>query len=97
MNRKGFTLLEMIIVMGVIVVLFLLTMPNITTTTDVIDEKGCKAQLKVVDSAILQYRLKYDKKPNNISELVNAEFLSENQTKCNNNNAITIIDGQAHE
>ncbi len=97
MMKKGFTLLEMIIVMGVIVVLFLLTMPNITKTTEVIDEKGCKAQLKVVDAAILQYRLKFEAVPTDIGQIVSAGFLSENQTKCNNNQAIRIVSGQAHE
>lgn len=97
MSRKGFTLLEMIIVMGAIVVLFLLTVPNITNTVDVIDKKGCNAQLKVVDAAILQYRLKFDTVPTNISQLVSEGFLSEAQTSCNNNNAIRIVNGQAQE
>lgn len=97
MNKNGFTLLEMVIVMSVIVVLFLLTMPNITKTTELIHEKGCDAQLKVVDSAILQYRLKFDKVPMSVGELVTAGFLSERQSKCNHNTPIKIINGQAHE
>ncbi len=97
MNQKGFTLLEMVIVMGAIVVLFLLMMPNITQTTQVIDDKGCAAQVKVVDAAILQYRLKYDKVPTSIQELISAKFLSERQSQCNNHKTIKITNGQAHE
>ncbi len=97
MKRYGFTLLEMVIVMGAIVVLFLLTMPNITNTMNVIDDKGCDAQIKVVDAAILQYRLKNDRLPTSIQDLVNQKFLSQKQTKCNNNKPIKISNGQAHE
>lgn len=97
MNKKGFTLLEMVIVMGAIVVLFLLTIPNITKTTDVIDSAGCDAQIKVVDAAILQYRIKNDKRPSDMNDLIAEGFLSENQAKCNNNNPIKIVNGQASE
>lgn len=96
-NKKGFTLLEMVIVMGAIVVLFLLTMPNISNTMDVIDSKGCDAQIKVVDAAILQYRLKFDKIPNSTQELISANFLSERQARCSNNKVIRINNGQAYE
>ncbi len=97
MNKKGFTLLEMVIVMSAIVVLFLLTIPNITKTSDVIDEAGCDAQIKVVDAAILQYRLKHDKYPGDIEQLVAEGFLSKNQTTCNNNKPIRIVNNQASE
>lgn len=95
--KKGFTLLEMIIVMAAIVVLFLLTMPNITNTMNVINDKGCDAQLKVIDSAILQYQLKFDAKPTSIEALVQEGFIGKKQTKCNNNKTIKIINGQASE
>ena len=55
--KKGFTLLEMIIVVTIVSILFLLTVPNIQKVIGVVDDKGCEAQIKVVDSAILEYRL----------------------------------------
>ena len=58
--RKGFTLLEMTIVVMIISVLFLLTVPNIQKTLKIVNSKGCKALEKVADSAIIQYKREYD-------------------------------------
>ncbi|QIK70154.1 prepilin-type N-terminal cleavage/methylation domain-containing protein [Erysipelothrix sp. HDW6C] len=93
--KKGFTLMEMILVMAVIVVLFLLTMPNIQKTLNVVNDKGCDAQLKVVDAAILQWQLKNDAIPNSISQLVSEQLITERQTQCSDGTAIGISNGQA--
>ena len=93
--RKGFTLLEMILVMSAIVGVFLLTIPNIAKTLTVVNEKSCDAQLKIIDAAILQYRLKYDINPNSIQALVEEGFLSNRQIKCSNGKEIFISNGQA--
>jgi competence protein ComGC len=50
LNQKGFTLLEMIIVVTIISILFLLTVPNIQKVLGIVDKKGCDALVKVVDS-----------------------------------------------
>lgn len=94
--KKGFTLLEMIIVVTIISILFLLTVPNIQKVIKVVDEKGCDAQIKVVDSAILEYRLETGNNPGSINELISAGYLSSDQAKCNNNAAISISNGQAY-
>ncbi|MDI9517779.1 MAG: competence type IV pilus major pilin ComGC [Erysipelotrichaceae bacterium] len=93
--KKGFTLLEMIIVVSVLSILFLLAVPNIQKVIKIVDSKGCNALVKVVDSAILQYKLDYDEYPSSISDLVNVGLLSEDQTHCSNGNSIGIYDGQA--
>lgn len=95
MMKKGFTLLEMVIVMAGVVALFLLTVPNITKTMDVVNDSSCDAQLKIVDAAILQYKIKNDALPSSTSQLVNEGFLTQPQLKCKNNDAITISNGQA--
>ena len=64
MKQKGFTLLEMIVVVMIIAVLFLLTIPNISGVIGVVDDKACDALTRVVDSAAVQYRLKYGQLPN---------------------------------
>ncbi len=93
--KKGFTLIEMVLVMAVIVVLFLLTMPNIQSTMSVINNKGCDAQLKIVDSAILQWQLKNDSVPTSIHQLVSDSFITERQSFCSDGTAIKVINGQA--
>ena len=93
--KKGFTLIEMVLVMSVIVIIFLLTLPNIQKTMGVVNAKGCDAQLKIVDAAILQSTLKNDATPTNISQLVSDGFLSSRQTKCSDGSSIFITNGQA--
>ena len=94
--KRGFTLLEMIIVVSVLSVMFLLTVPNIQKVMTIVDRKGCDALVKVVDSAILQYKLDYDEFPISINDLVNAGLIEDNQTECSNGQLITIDDGQAY-
>lgn len=94
--KKGFTLLEMVIVVSVLSILFLLAVPNIQKVMKIVDTKGCNALIKVVDSAILQYKLDFDEYPSDIFDLVNAELLSEEQVQCSNNQSIGISDGQAY-
>ena len=95
--KKGFTLLEMIIVMGIIVVLFLMTIPNIQSTLGLVNEKGCDAQMKVIDAAILQWQLKNDSVPNSIDQLVSDGFLTQRQTQCSDGTKIRIENGQAQK
>lgn len=71
-NHEGFTLLEMVIVVTIISILFLLTVPNIQKTLTVVDDKGCQALTKTVDSAILQYRLETGENPGSVNDLIAA-------------------------
>lgn len=95
MQKKGFTLLEMIVVVMIIAALFLLTIPNISKIMQTVDNKACLALTKVVDSAIVQFRLEYDNNPLSINDLVNAGFLTSQQTSCGKGKAIVLIDGHA--
>jgi len=93
--KKGFTLLEMVVVLSVITLLFLLTIPNITKVMTLFDRKGCEAQLKVIDAAILEYKLEFDESTDDPSQLIEAGYITEAQTTCQNNDRITIENGQA--
>ncbi len=94
-NKKGFTLLEMTIVLLIISVLFLLVVPNIQKTLGIVNSKGCKALEKVGDAAILQYKLEYGEYPGSISDLVSAGLLNDNQLNCDGQYSLVIVDGQA--
>ena len=93
--KKGFTLIEMVLVMSVIVIIFLLTLPNIQKTLGIVNKKGCDAQLKLVDAAILQYQLKNDSVPTSIQQLVDDNIITQRQTLCHVQGVIRIEDGQA--
>ena len=93
--KKGFTLLEMIVVLSVITLLFLLTIPNIQKVMTLFDRKGCEAQLKVIDAAILEYKLEFNENVQDTNQLIEAGYITEQQTNCQNNDSIVIEDGQA--
>ena len=94
--KRGFTLLEMIIVGSVLAILFLLSVPNIQRVMKIVDEKGCAAQLKVIDSAILQYKLDTGQLPLRINDLVSAGLLTKQQTECSGGEQLEIREGQAY-
>lgn len=94
--KKGFTLLEMTIVVLIISILFLLTVPNIQKTMSIVGNKGCRALEKVADAAILQYKLEYDEYPGSVQDLISAGLLSEDQVTCDGSHTLVIHDGQAY-
>jgi competence protein ComGC len=93
--KKGFTLLEMMIVMMAIALLFMLTIPNIVRTIDVIETTGCKSQVSLVDTAILQYKLENNRFPGQIEDLISSGFLKKEHRYCQNGKEITIENNQA--
>ena len=95
-KNRGFTLLEMVIVLLVISVIFLLSVPNIQKTMAVVKEKGCRGIEKVADAAILQYRLEHGMDPSSAEELIGEGLLSEEQAECGGNKHLVIRDGQAY-
>ncbi len=95
MNKYGFTLLEIMIVILVVALLFLLSVPNVNLVTNLVQKKGCEAQLSVVDAAILQYFLMHDVYPTSINDLIQAGLLTNEQKQCQNGQAIEIINNQA--
>ncbi|GAB6255138.1 hypothetical protein PSKAS_06600 [Peribacillus sp. N1] len=49
MNERGFTLIEMLIVLLVISILLIITIPNITKNQSTIQSKGCEAFVKWIN------------------------------------------------
>jgi len=93
--KKGFTLLEMIIVVTIVSILFILSVPNIQKVLGIVNEKGCDALVKVVDSAILEYRLAKDRDPSSVNDLINEGLMSDVQRTCEDGRTISIYNGQA--
>lgn len=92
--KDGFTLIEMVVVVAVIGALFLLTIPNVSLVLDLFLEKGCQAQLKVIDTALIEYRLMQNEEAQSIDDLVETDLISEAQTTCQDEQ-ISIDDGKA--
>ncbi|WP_042342245.1 competence type IV pilus major pilin ComGC [Bacillus timonensis] len=56
-NQKGFTLVEMLVVLLVVSILLLITVPNVTKHNTVIKGKGCEALIKMVEAQVQAYEL----------------------------------------
>lgn len=93
--KDGFTLIEMMIVMMAIALLFMLTIPNIARTITVIETSGCKSQVSLVDTAILQFKLENNRYPTQIDDLIYSGFLKDDQRFCQNGKEIVIENNQA--
>lgn len=98
MNEKGFTLIEMIFCLSVVLILLLLVIPNVTSKNNTVKEKGTEALLEVVNSQILLYEIETGHLPTSIDELTstNPPYLTEKQTICPNGKEIYIQNGQAY-
>ena len=94
--KKGFTLLEMIIVLTIAAVLLLLTLPNIQQKKEIIDTQGCQSLIEVVNAQILLYEVNNTSPPDSIDVLIDEGYLKESQKTCPNGLTIEIIDGEAY-
>ncbi|NCU17876.1 competence type IV pilus major pilin ComGC [Pallidibacillus pasinlerensis] len=92
-NEKGFTLIEMMIVLFVISILLLITIPNVTKNQSSITEKGCEGLVNMVQAQIQAYLIDYGATPT-IEELVSKNYLEENP-KCPNGSSVQIVNGKA--
>ena len=96
-KQDGFTLLEMIVVVLIVSALFLLTVPNISRVINSVDQRACNALTKVIDSAIVQFKLDYGEYPRSLSDLYVAGYIEESQLHCANGTTLTIEDGHCVE
>jgi competence protein ComGC len=97
-NQKGFTLIEMMIVLLVISVLLVITVPNVTKNNSSINEKGCEAFVNMVQGQVQAFELDGNKSENgelvpvSVAALKAGGYIT--QEKCPSGKAITIEDGK---
>ncbi|HEM3548209.1 competence type IV pilus major pilin ComGC [Streptococcus suis] len=80
MKVKGFTLVEMLVVLGIISLLLLLFVPNLSQQKDAIQKKGDAAVVKVVESQMELYELEYDKEAT-VADLQAAGYITPKQAE----------------
>lgn len=81
-NQKGFTLIEMLIVLMIVSILMILIIPNLGSKSKDVQNKGCDALVSVVQTQIDAYYLEYYKYPSSLQVLVEENYIRENQTNC---------------
>jgi competence protein ComGC len=89
-NEKAFTLLEMLIVLLIISVLIILIVPNLSSSSKGIDDKGCEALVSVVQTQVNLFYLEKRRYPTNIDEMVKSNYLTADQIECSNNEKFYI-------
>jgi len=93
-NEKGFTLIEMMIVMLIISVLLIITIPNIAKHTANINNKGCEAFVKMVQAQVQSYEMENKKLPTSVQDLVDAGYLRKDASGCPNGKTEVVIDAE---
>jgi len=80
-NEKGFTLVELMVVVVIIGILVAIAIPIYNNTTARAERGSCEANLRMIDSAIQQYKMVNDISPDtNITETQLAdEILAEGE------------------
>ena len=89
LNNKGFTLIEMLIVLLIISILILVTIPNVTKHFATIDEKGCDAYVSMVQGQVQAYKIEKMKFPT-VSQLIDEGYISTEEAKCPSGEPIVI-------
>ena len=92
-NEKGFTLVEMMIVLLIISILLLITIPNVTKHNRSIQDKGCEALVHMVESQVQAYQIDQNTTPASIEVLIEQGYL-EDQPKCPDGRLVTVTNGQ---
>ncbi|WP_302328486.1 competence type IV pilus major pilin ComGC [Salirhabdus salicampi] len=87
-NEKGYTLLEMLIVLLIISVLLMISVPNLTNSNSVINDKGCEAFVELVETQANLYRLDYGFYPEDLKTLMDSGYIK--QTTCPDGTAVEL-------
>ncbi|RWR15113.1 competence type IV pilus major pilin ComGC [Siminovitchia fortis] len=88
-NEKGFTLIEMMVVLLVITVLLLIALPNITKHSSNINKKGCDGLKQMVQGQVEAYRMDNKEIPT-VQQLKTEGYLKNEDLKCPNGKSLSI-------
>lgn len=92
-NNRGFTLIEMLIVLLIISVLIILIIPNLAGKSKNVHDKGCEALVSIVQTQVEAYHLEEGDNPQNLDQLVAKKYITKEQKTCPNKKPIHY-DGQ---
>ncbi|CYU95775.1 TPA: prepilin-type N-terminal cleavage/methylation domain-containing protein [Streptococcus suis] len=80
LKKKAFTLVEMLVVLGIISLLLLIFVPNLSQQKDAIQEKGNAAVVKVVESQMELYELEHDEEAT-VADLQAKGYITDKQAE----------------
>lgn len=91
-NNKGFTLIEMLIVLMIISVLIILIVPNLSGKSKEVNKKGCDALVTVVQAQTDAYYLDKSSYPASLEALEKAGYITKDQKTCPNGKSLELVE-----
>ena len=71
--RRGFTLVELIVVVAILGVLATIAIQNISEHIDTSNKTAAKASVDSLDAGVVSYKIKHGKLPSDLKELVSGD------------------------
>ncbi|MDC3413403.1 prepilin-type N-terminal cleavage/methylation domain-containing protein [Aquibacillus sp. 3ASR75-11] len=87
-NEKGFTLIEMLIVLMIISILLILIIPNLAEKNTSVQNTGCDALVQMANGQVQAYQMDNGSLPIDMNALVTENYLS--KTTCENGKTLTL-------
>ncbi|WLR44281.1 competence type IV pilus major pilin ComGC [Bacillus carboniphilus] len=88
MDERGFTLIEMLVVLLVISILLIMTIPNITKHNQNIQKKGCEGLVNMVQAQVVAYDMENDQVPT-LEQLITGGYITDNAS-CPDGSSIVV-------
>ncbi|UTR14455.1 prepilin-type N-terminal cleavage/methylation domain-containing protein [Salipaludibacillus sp. LMS25] len=90
-TEKGFTLIEMMIVLVIISVLLLIVVPNLSKNQIVASDKGCEATIELIKTQVVAYQVEHQKMPKSLDNLKNGYV---ERTTCPDGTELKLVGDQ---
>ncbi|SMO49343.1 competence type IV pilus major pilin ComGC [Melghirimyces algeriensis] len=74
-DERGFTLIEMLVVLFVIGVIIAIALPNLKNAGEAAQEKACKANRKLIGSQADNYYLEFGNYPSSVKKMKRRGYL----------------------
>lgn len=89
-NVRGFTLIEMMIVLMIISALLLIAVPNMSKNNTIAQDKGCEATIDLLQAQVGAYQIEENKFPDSLEVLKNEGYVE--IIECPNGTELILSD-----
>ncbi|MDA3131103.1 competence type IV pilus major pilin ComGC [Aliibacillus thermotolerans] len=91
-HERGFTMIEMMIVLLIITVLLLIAVPNMVKNNHVAQSKGCEATIQLLEAQVGAYEVEKLEKPSSLEQLQEEGYVD--RIVCPDNTPLMLENGR---